>query len=233
MCSSTQSMALRVRTSERTNGIWELRSNCWRTVLAGWPTRAATASISASRSSSSTSIPTAVATARRARSTPTERWAATRSSTRKASGSCPVSWRYWASSMPWARRRRARSWRRVCISVSISASGGSASTSLASSSAVPSRTAIWACEALTVARRVRRSSRSSSTVENSEASAAKASSRSGRTVSRTSFSSTVKSTGSSPSWGWSAVKVSVAPALAPRSSSSSSGTIVPAPTRYW
>ena len=38
-CSSSHSSALRVRRSERTAGIWSLRSNCWRTFSGFWPSR--------------------------------------------------------------------------------------------------------------------------------------------------------------------------------------------------
>ncbi len=74
------------------------------------------------------------------------------------------------------------------------------------------------------------SSRSSATVENSEFSSAHSSVATGNFLIFTSFTSTRNARRAFSSAGFAASKARMAPALAPRSSASSSGTTVPAPT---
>ena len=92
------------------------------------------------------------------------------------------------------------------------------------------RSAIWLCMSLTRPIRSSMSARSSATVANSELSAAHSSVASGSRLTLTSLTSTRKATFSSGVFGFGASKARMAPALAPCSSASSSGTIDPVPT---
>ena len=78
--------------------------------------------------------------------------------------------------------------------------------------------------------RVSMSERSSATVANSELSAAHSSVASGSFLTLTSLTSTRKATFCSGSSGWAVSKARMAPALAPCSSASSSGTTEAEPT---
>ena len=89
------------------------------------------------------------------------------------------------------------------------------------------RSAIWLCMSLTRPIRSSMSARSSSRVSNSELSAAHSSVVSGSFLTLTSFTSTRKATVASGSFGLAASKARMAPALAPCSSASSSGTTEP------